>query len=88
MEHAHYTQTHRHKTLRNAVEPSTLAVFSHVQAVGVAHGSEPVAVDGAQSSMQTFQHHPPAPHWTLPSGPGDGRRMGGLAAATGACVWV
>ncbi|CAB1442285.1 unnamed protein product [Pleuronectes platessa] len=27
---------------------------------GVAHGSEPVAVNEAQSSTQTFQHHPPA----------------------------
>lgn len=45
-------------TLAHAVEPSAVPVFGRVQVVGLGYGSEPVAVNGAQSRVSSST--PPA----------------------------
>lgn len=46
--------------LTHAAEPSAAIVFGHVQVVGLGMAQRPVAVNGAQSSTQSFKLHPPA----------------------------
>lgn len=68
----------------HTVQPSAVPVFSHAQVVGLGM-AQSLSVNGARSrvSSSTLQHRLGPPLWAW-----RWRRLGGLAGASGACVWV